>query len=264
MNSAHDEPPMSGLAVIFLRAVAILSLCCAVLGVASAFAADAPPEKLQVTDPYLELHTGAGRGYPVFHVAAKGEWIEVLLRHTDWYKVRTANGREGWVTRKQLETTLTSAGGQRTFRDVLVDDYLNRRVQLGAAWGRFKSEPMLKFATSYRFSDTLSAEFSLGQVQGVFSGTDFWHVNVQAEPWSDRRLSPFLGIGLGKFKNIPNSSLVGAATTNAQLANAVIGARYHLSDRFVVRIDYSLYTAYVADTRTTEYRAFTAGLSFFF
>ena len=34
--------------------------------------------------------------------------------------------------------------------------------------------------------------------------------------------------------------------------------------RFVVRGDYSLYTVFVGDTRSTEYRAFTAGLSFFF
>lgn len=255
---------MNPLANLLLRTLAIVALLLAVLGVASAWAGEAPPERLQVSEPYVELHTGAGRGYPVFHVAARGEWIEVLLRHTDWFKVRAANGREGWVQRQQLETTLTEAGGQKTFRDVLLDDYLSRRVQLGAAWGRFKSEPMLKFWTSYRFSDTLSAEATLGQVQGLYSGTDFWHVNVMAEPWSDRRLSPFLGIGLGKFKNIPNQSLVGAATTNAQLANGVIGARYHLSDRFVVRVDYTLYTAYVADTQTTEYRAFTAGLSFFF
>jgi hypothetical protein len=31
-----------------------------------------------------------------------------------------------------------------------------------------------------------------------------------------------------------------------------------------VRADYSIYTAFVADTRSAEYRAFTAGLSFFF
>ena len=48
----------------------------------------------------------------------------------------------------------------------------------------------------------------MGQVQGVFAGTDFWHLGVNAEPWSDKRLSPFIGIGLGKFKNIPNTSLV--------------------------------------------------------
>ncbi|HEX7439809.1 MAG TPA: outer membrane beta-barrel protein, partial [Caldimonas sp.] len=92
----------------------------------------------------------------------------------------------------------------------------------------------------------------------------FWHINVLAEPWSDRRFSPFFGVGVGKFKNFPNLSLVGATTTDAKLANAGVGVRYHLTDRFIVRADYSLYTAFLSDTRTTEYRAFTAGLSFFF
>ena len=73
-----------------------------------------------------------------------------------------------------------------------------------------------------------------------------------------------LGIGLGKFNNFPNQSLVSATTTDAQLANASIGLRYYLSDRFVMRADYSIYTAFVADTRTLEYRALTTGLSFFY
>jgi uncharacterized protein YgiM (DUF1202 family) len=221
-------------------------------------------ERLKITDPYIELHTGPGRGFPVFFVVARDLWIEIELRHTDWYKVRTEDGKLGWVHRQQLQTTLTAAGNTKSFRDVLLDDYLNRRVQLGAAWGHFKSEPMLKFWSNYRLSETLSVEGTLGQVQGVFSGTDFWHLNVMAEPWSDQRISPFFGIGFGKFKNFPNLSLVGATLTDAKLANASLGVNYHLSDRFVLRADYSIYTAFVADTHTTEYRAFTAGLSFFF
>lgn len=221
-------------------------------------------EQVQITDPYIELHTGPGRGFPIFFVAPRSQWIGIELRHTDWYKVRTADGKVGWVTRKQLESTLTDAGDKKTFRDTLLDDYLSRRIQMGAAWGQFKSEPMLKLWTSYRFSETLSAEGTLGQVQGLFSGTDFWHVNVLSEPWSDQRLSPFFSIGLGKFKNIPNPSLVGATPTDAQLANASIGVRYYLNDRFVLRGDYTFYTAFVADTRSLEYRAVTAGISFFF
>jgi hypothetical protein len=147
---------------------------------------------------------------------------------------------------------------------MMLDDYLSRRVQLGAAWGQFKSEPILKFWTSYRLSETLSVEGTLAQVQGVFSGTDFWHINVLSEPWSDQRISPFFGVGLGKFSNFPNQSLVGATTTDAQLANATLGVRYYLSERFVLRSDYSIYTAFVSDNRSLEYRAFTAGLSFFF
>ncbi|MBW8832696.1 MAG: hypothetical protein JF606_25520 [Burkholderiales bacterium] len=239
-------------------------LIAAAFGLAPAHAADPVTERLQITDPFIELHTGPGRGFPVFFVVAKEDWIEIEMRHTDWYKVRTEGGKIGWVHRRQLQTTLTEAGGVKTFRDVAIDDYLGRRVQLGASWGRFKSEPMLKLWSSYKVSDTISVEGNIGQVQGLFSGTDFWHVNLQVEPWSDKRLSPFFAVGFGKFKNFPNQSLVGAIDTDAKLANAGIGLRYHLTDRFVLRTDYSIYTAYIADTRTGEYRALTVGLSFFF
>jgi uncharacterized protein YgiM (DUF1202 family) len=221
-------------------------------------------ERVQVTDPYIELHTFAGRGYPVFYVAARGEWVSIELRHTDWYKVRTATGKVGWVTRAQLQTTLTENGLANDFGDIAFNDYLARRVELGAGYGRFHQEPMIKFWLSYRISDTLSLESTLGQVQGVFSGTTLWHVNLQAEPWSDQRFSPFAGIGIGQFKNIPNQSLVNFQPTNARLADAIVGARYHLTDRFMVRVDYAIYTAFVSDQRSLEYRAATAGLSFFF
>jgi uncharacterized protein YgiM (DUF1202 family) len=221
-------------------------------------------ERVQVTDPFIELHTFPGRGYPIFFVAARGEWIAIELRHTDWYKVRTAGGKVGWVTRAQLQTTLAENGLQQQFADVAYNDYLARRVELGAGYGRFHQEPMIKFWLSYRLSDTLSIESTLGQVQGVFSGTTLWHVNLQAEPWSDQRFSPFAGIGIGRFHNIPNQSLVNFQPTNARMADAIVGARYHLTDRFMIRVDYAIYTAFVSDQRSLEYRAATAGLSFFF
>jgi hypothetical protein len=227
-------------------------------------AARAETERVQINDAYIEFHTGPGRGYPVFFVVPRDEWIEIELRHTDWYRVRSAGGKVGWVHREQLVTTLTSAGGAKTFRDIALDDYLHRRLELGAAWGRFRNEPMLKAWTSYRLTDTLSVEGTTGQVQGVFSGTDFWHLNLHSEPWSDRRLSPTFGIGFGKFRNFPNLSLVNATPTNANLANAMVGLRFYITDRFVARLDYTIYTAFLGDTRSSEYRAITGGLSFFF
>ncbi|MBC7733474.1 MAG: hypothetical protein H7306_16535 [Bacteriovorax sp.] len=270
------ELRLQDLAAVTARASAAIMVAtgfalCAVIDASAADAATAPPganakaeERLQIADAFIELRSGPSRGFPVFFVASRSEWIAIELRHTDWFKVRTDGGKVGWVNRQQLDTTLTAAGGQKTFRDILLDDYLSRRVQLGAAWGQFKSEPMLKLWTSVRVSETLSLEGTIGQVQGVFSGTDFWHLNVVAEPWSDQRFSPFVSIGVGKFKNFPNLSLIGAAPTDAKLAHAGLGVQYHISDRFVLRADYALYTAFVADTRTTEYRAFTAGLGFFF
>ena len=232
--------------------------------VADSVPGGAKVERVQVTDPFVELHTFPGRGYPIFYVAGRGEWVSIELRHTDWYKVRTATGKEGWVTRAQLQTTLAENGLANDFGDVAFNDYLARRWELGAGYGRFHSEPFIKFWVSYRLSDTLSIESTLGQVQGVFSGTSLWHVNLQAEPWSDQRFSPFAGIGIGRFHNIPNQSLVNFQTTNARMADAIIGARYHLTDRFMIRADYAVYTAFVSDQRSLEYRAATAGLSFFF
>jgi hypothetical protein len=123
---------------------------------------------------------------------------------------------------------------------------------------------MLKLGLQYRLADTVGVEFSVAQVQGLFSGSDFWTLALTSEPWSDRRLSPFLTVGLGQFKNVPNSSLVDAASTNAKLAHATLGLRWHISERFTARLDWTLYTAFVADTRSTEYRSLTAGLGFYF
>ncbi len=238
---------------------------CLAFACGSAHAAEAPAaEQLQVTEPYLEMHTGPGRGYPVFYVVERGQRVSIELRRTDWYRVRAEGGQVGWVRRQQLESTLTAAGGAKTFRDLLLDDYLGRRLEFSGSWGRFKGEPMLKLGLQYRLADTIGAEFSVAQVQGLFSGTDFWHMALTSEPWSDRRWSPFFAVGLGKFKNIPNSSLVDAVPTNAKLAQATIGLRWYLSDRFTARLDWSMYTAYVSDARSTEYRSLTAGLGFYF
>jgi uncharacterized protein YraI len=221
-------------------------------------------ERLKVSDAYLEMHTGPGRGYPVFFVVERHQWVTVEMRRTDWYRVRAEGGQVGWVPRRQMEATLTESGVGKTFRDVVLDDYLGRRVEAGGAWGLFKAEPMLKLWTQYRLADTVGLEFSVAQVQGVFSGTDFWALSLTSEPWSDRRLSPFFSVGLGQFRNIPNSSLVDAAPTDAKLAHATLGLRWYLGERFVARADASLYTAFVSDTRSIQYRAFTAGLAFFF
>jgi uncharacterized protein YraI len=58
-------------------------------------AAASVSERLTVADPYLEMRTGPGRGYPVFFVVERGQAVVVELRHTDWYKVRADGGQLG-------------------------------------------------------------------------------------------------------------------------------------------------------------------------
>jgi hypothetical protein len=263
---------VSGAAVVLRRAAtALATLVALALPALWPFAALAQPaaaaeaeERLTVADPFLELHTGAGRGYPVFFVVERGAAVVVELRRTDWFRVRTAGGQVGWVPRAQIERTLTEAGVGKSFRDILLDDFLRRRVEFGGGGGRFGGEPMLKLWLGLRLADPVGVELAGGQVQGTFSGTDFWHLSLVAEPWHEQRWSPFISVGLGTFRNIPNRSLVDATGVNAKLAHATAGLRWYISERFVARADATLYTAFVADNRSLEYRAVSLGLAFFF
>ena len=244
---------------------ALLLALVLLLGLARTARAEADDvERLVVDGPYIELHTGPGRSFPVFYVVARHEWIEIVMRHTDWYRVRTETGREGWVDRLQLEETLTEAGGRKTFRQVLLDDYLKRRLEFGAAWGHFASEPVLKLWTTYNITENLGAELTFGQVQGQYSGTDFWHADLLLQPWAEKRVSPFFAVGVGRLNYAPNATLVGAIPVNSNSANAMVGVRVHVTERLIARLDWAAYTSLVSSTQTAQFHALTAGLSFFF
>jgi SH3-like domain-containing protein len=226
-------------------------------------AGDLPPQ-LALSEAFVELHTGPGRGYPVVHVAARGEVVQLLLAHTAWIKLRTASGREGWVRRDALQGTLQAAGIAPTGWQRWVDTNLRENLSFGAAWGRFQSQPMLQLSTRLRLSEAIHVEATAGQVQGLYSGTDFWRIDALVEPLGNQAWSPRLAVGVGRFRNVPNASLVEQGTTNANLAHAGIGIRWRFGGRYEVQADYGLYTALLSDQRSREYRALTLGLSFHF
>ena len=64
------------------------------LYVGVAEAAKRPLLQLVVTAPYLEMHSGPGRGFPVVYVVGRDEIVTVLFSRTDWYKVRAPHGAE--------------------------------------------------------------------------------------------------------------------------------------------------------------------------
>lgn len=222
-------------------------------------------ERTQVADPYIEFHSGPGRGYPIFHVVERGQWIEILKRHTDWFRVRSEQGKEGWVSRSQLERTLTEAGATKTFRDVLVEDYLTRRLEFGFSFGTFnKSDPIMTAFAGYRFGDNLGVELAVGQSSGEFSSTQLVYASLVSQPAPDWVVSPYISIGLGQFTNTPKSSLVGAIETKVDMATAAIGARYFLTRRFFVRADLRDHVALINSNRTESYLEWSAGIGFFF
>ena len=59
------------------HAIACVALVVAGLMAALPARAADEPERLKVADPYLELHTGPGRGFPVFFVVQREDWVVV-------------------------------------------------------------------------------------------------------------------------------------------------------------------------------------------
>lgn len=220
--------------------------------------------RVQVTDPYIELRTGPGRGFPVFYASDRGEWIEILKRKTDWYKVRLDSGKEGWVNRAQLENTLTEAGARTTFRDLMLTDYLHRRLEAGFAWGRFEKDPVLVVRVGYALTPNLFAELSASQVTATFSSTSLLQVNLMASPYADRRISPFFTLGAGHYRQTPKVTLVNAPEVSVTSANAGLGVRIYLTRNFLVRADFREHMAPVNDNRVDSFREWTIGLGIFF
>jgi uncharacterized protein YgiM (DUF1202 family) len=98
-------------------------------------AADDEYRTVSVAEAYLELRTGPGRGYPIFHVVDRGESVDIIKRRTDWFLVRTDRGKEGWVDRGQMELTLQTTGSSLSFSQANQEDFTNARWETGILAG---------------------------------------------------------------------------------------------------------------------------------
>lgn len=220
--------------------------------------------RVKIVEPYIEMHTGPGRGYPVFHVVPRGETLVVLRRKTDWYKVQSGDGKQGWVTQNQLEQTVTEDDTGIKFEEVLLADYESRRFELGVTAGLFQEDPIVAFHTGFRFNDALLLNFSYSRIAGTFSSSSLYHLELLGQPFPEWSWQPNLAVGFGELDNEPQASLVNANQTQNTVFSAGLGVRKYITRSFLFRADYRNYWLLVEDDRNEEYHAITAGFSVFF
>jgi hypothetical protein len=228
-------------------------------------------ETVQVADPFLDLRTGPGRGYPIFHIAERGESISILRRRTDWFQVRTVTGKTGWVTRDQMERTLTDAGVQKTFRDVLYEDYVARRFEasffVGAVTGDGIADRdiLLGMSGGYRLNENLTAELALSNISDSFFTARLIYVGIVSVPYPNWSVTPTFSLGIGKATITPKATLINVPEVDTEMATAGIGARKYFSRRFFLRADYKVHRLFIDDVdRTDQFNEISAGIGFFF
>lgn len=257
MDSFTLKPTITHLKYVLFAFVIFFTL-------AQTVCAEKEYQQVQIADPYIEMHTGPGRGYPIFHVVDRNAWIEIIKRKTDWFKVRTDRNKTGWVERSQIERTLTEAGINKRFRDVLVSDYLRRRIEFGISGGDFEGDPIVIARLGYKFSENILLEFSYGEVAGDLSSSDVYTLNIVSTPFPDWVVSPNFTIGYGRFENTPRATLIGAQDSDSDLANAGVGARFYLTERFFIRVDYRYHVVLSSDDDNDKFDELTGGVAFFF
>ncbi|MEM8547848.1 MAG: SH3 domain-containing protein [Pseudomonadota bacterium] len=219
---------------------------------------------VEVADPFLDMRTGPAKGYPITNVAEQGDKVEIIRRKTDWFKVRTERGKEGWVNIAQMELTLDEAGELTQIERVGRDEFLARRWEAGILTGDFQGADALAVYTGYSISRNLAVEVWGSQLVGNFSNGYMATVNAVHETWPEWRISPYFTLGTGVIRTEPKSTLVSTPDRTDQVAVVGGGFRVYVTQRFVLRGEYKSYVVLTSRDDNEEVEEWKVGFGFFF
>jgi hypothetical protein len=220
--------------------------------------------RVVVADPYLEMHTGPGRGYPVFHVVDRGESVDIVKQRTDWFLVRDADGDEGWVNQSQMELTLNPDGSEVDFERAGLRDFTNAKWEIGALAGDFGGANIVSLYGGYSLNPHVSIEVSGSQILGNFSNGWTASVNVVHETWPDWRVSPFFTLGAGMIWTEPKSTIIQGEDRDDQIGHAGAGFRVYVARRFLFRAEYRTHVVFTSRNDNEEVEEWKVGFAFFF
>ncbi|MDE2251308.1 MAG: SH3 domain-containing protein [Gammaproteobacteria bacterium] len=243
-----------------LRLLALLLSLVPVLGLA------APRELLQlfVTEPFLELHTGPGRGYPVTQVVARGEAVDVLFRRTEWFKVRTERGVEGWAAERSLLSTVLADGSPFKFDRGDRQGFQSHRWEGGILTGDYAGATLVEGYLARSLTDNLKLELHAGQFLGNLSNGYVADLGLNHVFMPEWRFSPFVTLGTGVERTEPKATLVTPLNQNYQTAYAGAGARYYLTRRFFLRAEYRHHTVFTKSDANEVKQEWKIGFAFFY
>lgn len=217
-----------------------------------------------VSEPYLELRTGPGRGYPVTQVVGRGESVDVLKRRTDWLKVRTGRGIEGWAS--QLDMVKTHLADGTPFQLELGDlaGFTHHRWELGVFAGDFGGATLISAYGSFSLNEFLKVDLSLSQFLGDASNGRTLDLGFNHVFLPERRWSPFVTLGTGLIDIDPKGTLLRPQERHDQTAYVGTGLRFYLSRRFFARAEYKWHVVFTSRDDNEEIQEWKAGFGFFF
>jgi len=220
--------------------------------------------QLFVDQPYLELHTGPGRGYPVTQVVVRGEAVDVLMRRTEWFKVRTERGVEGWAYERDLAHATLADG--TPFHINLGDraGFTDHLWEAGVMAGRYAGATLISAYGAVSLTENLKVEVSGSQFIGNLSNgylLDVGFAHVFMPNW---RFSPFVTLGGGYERVQPKPTLAQPLSSNNQTAYVGFGARYYLGRRLFLRGELREHEVFTNQNSNEVKNEWKLGFAFFY
>ncbi len=222
------------------------------------------PIKLTVTDPYLDLRSGPGGGYPIVRIVKQGEWITVLKRKNNWFEIALVRGETGWVAVGQLERTLDTEGALISIDDLDQEDFDRRNVELAVMSGDFNGARAMELSALYYTTENIAFEgfYSIGL--GSFSSTRAMGLAIQHQPFPGWHIAPYFSVGGGRVEIEPKTTLVQSESRQESFVHGAIGLRSYISQRFLLRLQYKEFVLFNDDDNNEEIKEWKIGFAAFF
>jgi hypothetical protein len=252
------------------RTAGVLLLLCSVPSPVLAFnlfglggTDDSESGRVEVVEPYIEMHTGPGRGYPVFNVVEQGETIEILKRKPDWYKIRTHDDKTGWTKAAQLAHTLQPTGVPVDLPEVSHGDYLKSSWWVGMSAGQIEGAETFSLSAGYRPFAWGGVEIEGGKIFDQSVTSDYYGANLHIEPLPAWFVTPFLTAGAGKFSFNNRQKVLVEDAGSPSYTMFGGGAGYYIGRSFVLEAEYRRYSI-STDGGNRGLNTWTIGLNAFF
>jgi hypothetical protein len=215
-----------------------------------------------VSQPFLEMHSGPGRGYPVVYVVGRDDTVTVLYSRTDWYKVRAPRGEEGWARREDLMLTKLASGEPAPIP--MYPEFPAHRWELGAGYGVYNRQNLVTAYADYGLTTSIDAEFVLQQALGTLDNRYIASIGLRhtfLPEW--KWFSPTIGIGTA-YQHIQDKAPPAPLQANNQMAYVSLGARGFITRRFMWRADWRHYVVFNNQNVYEDLEEWKFGLAVFF
>lgn len=218
-----------------------------------------------VLEPFIELHTGPGRGYPVFYVAEQGDNITILKRRTNWFLVETDHRRlkKGWVQHQDMSNTAASIGEDGPIYASFPNyDRSNSGYwQWNVAGGDFAGAATVSTSLAYRLTKNIQLQVEGTQILGDFSDGKMLTASVQHHPFPHWRVSPYFELGAGFLQTEPSATLVQAQDRENNTLLVGGGLNVFLAQRFNLFFDYRRHTVLTSRNQNEEIDQWKLGIN---